>query len=301
MAGHIGALVADVRDFCASRLTALRTHATAPDSKAVLLIDSVEHIRGTFSNAADVQSSIEALFAGHAEKLCIPDMHVVYAVPPSLKARYANIGQLYDEGGLVTLPSFKLHEQDGTPIDAAYRTFEQVVRQRGDWRRLLGQDRSVLRRLIRSSGGHLRDLLRLLAAVALRARALPAAERAVAAAIGQRRAEFLPIPNDDAHWLAEVGRTHKAELQSLQARPSPASFARFFDTHLVLCRGNGGEWYDVHPLIKEQVREQAAAQRPPSCGSKLEAPESVRRTAPSAGRPPPEALHPRLPRRSMVL
>ena len=121
VAGHIGALVADVREFCASRVTALRTHAKAPDREVVLLIDSVEHIRGTFSNAADVQCSVETLFAGHAEKLRIPDMHVVYTVPPSLKAHYPNIGQLYDEGGLETLPSFKLHEQDGTPIDAAYR------------------------------------------------------------------------------------------------------------------------------------------------------------------------------------
>ena len=98
----------------------------------------------------------------------------------------------------------------------------------------------------------------MLAAVALRARTLPAAESAVAAAIGQRKAEFLPLPNDDARWLAEIGRTHRAELQSLQAPPSPASLARFFDTHLVLCHGNGGEWYDVHPLIREQVRQQAA-------------------------------------------
>ena len=258
MAGHVGALVKDVREFCANRVATLRHHANAPDTKVVLLVDSMEHIRGTFANADAVQSSVEVLFAGHAEKLRIPDMHVVYTVPPYLKVRYPNISQLYDGGRLEILPSFKLQDQDGTPIELAYRTFENVVRKRGDWRRLLGQDPSLLRRLIRSSGGHLRELLGLLAAVALRARTLPAAESAVAAAIGQRKAEFLPLPNDDARWLAEIGRTHRAELQSLQASPSPASLARFFDTHLVLCHGNGGEWYDVHPLIKEQVRQQAA-------------------------------------------
>lgn len=35
--------------------------------------------------------------------------------------------------------------------------------------------------------------------------------------------------------------------------------ARFFDTHLVLCYRNGDEWYDVHPLVSEQVCKQAAA------------------------------------------
>ena len=261
MAGHLGALVADVRQFCASHVAMLRTHANAPEKKIVLLLDSVEHIRGTFTNAVDVQVSVENLFAGHAEKLRVPDMHVVYTVPPYLKVRFPNIGQLYGSGGLEILPSFKLHEQDGTPIETAYGTFEQVVRKRGDWQRLLGPDRAVLHRVIRSSGGHLRDLFDLLARMALLARALPVSERVVAAAINRRKSEFLPIPDDDVRWLATICRTHEAKLRNLQELPS---LARFFDTHLVLCYRNGNEWYDVHPLIREQVQMQAAALDPQS-------------------------------------
>lgn len=261
MAGHLGALVADVREFCVSRVAALRAHTDEPDRKVVLLLDSMEHIRGTFANAAAVQISVEVLFAGHAEKLRIPDMHVIYTVPPYLKVRYPSIGELYDEDGLEILPSFKLHERDGTPIEPAYRAFEQVVGKRGDWQRLLGEDHKVLRRLIRNSGGHLRDLFRMLAAVTLRARKLPVPESVVEAAINRRRAELLPIPNDDARWLAAVCQTHEAELQSLQELPS---LTRFFDTHLVLCYRNGGEWYDVHPLIAEHVQAQAAALDPPT-------------------------------------
>ena len=253
MAGRLGALVADVRTFCASRVAALRAHTNQPDGKVVLLLDSVEHIRGVFANAEAVQSSVETLFAGHAAQLRIPDMHVVYTVPPHLKVRDPHLGELYD--GLEVLPSFKLHEQDGTPVEPAYRAFEQVVDKRGDWRRLLGQDRSVLHHLIRSSGGHLRHLLRLLANIALRTRTLPAPESAVAAAIRQRKAQFLPIPHDDARWLATIGQTHQVERQSLR---EVTSLPWFFDTHLVLCHRNGREWYDVHPLIKEQVQEQVA-------------------------------------------
>ena len=261
MAGHLGALVADVREFCVSRVAALRAHTGAPDRKVVLLLDSMEHIRGNFTNAEAVQSSVETLFAGHAEKLRIPDMHVIYTVPPYLKVRSPSIGELYDDDGLEILPSFKLHERDGTPIEPAYRAFEQVVGKRGDWRRLLGEDSTALRRLIRNSGGHLRDLFSMLRAVALRARTLPVPESVVEAAINRRRADFLPIPNDDARWLAAVCQTHEAELQSLQELPS---LARFFDTHLVLCYRNGDEWYDVHPLIAEHVQAQAAALEPPA-------------------------------------
>ena len=70
------------------------------------------------------------------------------------------------------------------------------------------------------------------------------------------RSEFLPIANDDAQWLAGVARTHQAELQSLDRLPA---LARIFDTHLVLCYRNGDDWYDVHPLVAEQVRKQVEA------------------------------------------
>ena len=256
MVGHLGALVTDVREFCVSRVAALRAHTGAPDRKVVLLLDSVEHIRGTFANAEAVQSSVEMLFAGHAEKLRIPDMHVVCTVPPYPKVRYPNLGELYD--GMEILPSFKLHEQDGAPIEPAYSAFEQVVDRRGDWRRLLGQDRSVLNHLIQISGGHLRHLLSLLASIALRTRTLPAPERTVAAAIGDRKAQFLPIPHDDARWLRTIGETHQVEAQGLREVPS---LPWFFDTHLVVCHRNGREWYDVHPLIKAQVQQQAARRR----------------------------------------
>ena len=262
MAGHLGSLVDHVRLFCRSRVAGLREHTGDLNKQVVLLLDSVEHIRGSLANAEKVQSSVETLFADHAEKLRIPGMHLIYTVPPYLKVRYPNIGQLYDEGGLEVLPSFKLHEQDGTSIPAAYDAFEEVVRKRGDWRRLLGDDRAVLDNLVRNSGGHLRDLLRLLRDVALRARTLPVPESAVETTINQIRSEFLPIANDDAQWLAEVARTHQAELQSLDRLPS---LARFFDTHLVLCYRNGEEWYDVHPLVAEQVRKQAAG--PESSGA----------------------------------
>ena len=31
------------------------------------------------------------------------------------------------------------------------------------------------------------------------------------------------------------------------------NLSRFFDTHLVLGYRNGGEWYDVHPLLRDEV------------------------------------------------
>ncbi|MBV9948457.1 MAG: tetratricopeptide repeat protein [Myxococcales bacterium] len=48
-------------------LKLLKRHPDIPG--VVLLLDSVEHIRGTSVNAVEVQGSVETLLAGHAEKL----------------------------------------------------------------------------------------------------------------------------------------------------------------------------------------------------------------------------------------
>ena len=254
MAGHLGALVADVRIFLEDCVKRLREHYG--DREIVLLLDSVEHIRGTLSNAEDVHGSVEKLFSAHSEQLHLSGMHVIYTVPPYLKVRHPNVDALYEPGGLIVLPTFKLFEQDEnrTPIPANFDAMERVVGHRGDWRRLLGNDRSLLDRLIRNSGGHLRDLLRLLSQVLLRARELPVPGRTVDAAISQVRSTFLPIPNVDALWLAGIADSYRVDLEKLAALPS---LSRFFDTQLVLCYRNGEEWYDVHPLVREHVRAQA--------------------------------------------
>lgn len=251
MAGHLGALVADVQEFFGSWINALKERQ-GDDREVVLLVDSVEHFRGTLINAHVVQTSVESLFVSHSERLHFPHLHVVYTVPPYLKVRYSNLGSLYDPGGVHVLSALKLRNRNGDCFQKGYDAMERVVQVRGDWQRLLG-DRSALDRLIRYSGGHLRDLLRLLAEVLRRAGTLPVPEGTVTAAIDQLRSEFLPVADADARWLAKIARTHQTALESTDNLPD---LARFFDTHLALCYRNGEEWYDVHPLISEHVASQ---------------------------------------------
>jgi len=102
--------------------------------------------------------------------------------------------------------------------------------------------------------GHLRDLLHILAEVLLRTDTLPVPPATVEQAVDQVKNEFLPLADADAIWLDRVARTHKASLEGTDRLPD---LARFLDTHLMLCYRNGHEWYDVHPLIADEVREQA--------------------------------------------
>lgn len=259
MAGHVGTLVNEVRSFFGECVASVRKRQSIP-VEVILLVDSVEHIRGTSVNAQDVQSSVETLFASHAEKLHLPGLHIVYTVPPYLKVRYPNLGSLYDPGGVQLLPAFKLRDRDGTPLAQNYDAMERLVAKRGDWKKLLGR-RDLLDRLIRYSGGHLRDLLRLVSGVLRLADRLPVEESTVEAAIHQLRNEFLPIADDDAKWLAAIANSHQAALDSTNQLPV---LARFLDTHLALCYRNGDEWFDIHPLIADQVDRQVEEARPRS-------------------------------------
>ncbi|MCP5519959.1 MAG: hypothetical protein H7A46_00255 [Verrucomicrobiales bacterium] len=255
LAGHLGSFVADVREFLKQCVTRIKqTHG--PGKELVVLVDSVEHIRGTSVNAEAVHTSVETLFAGHADKLYFPSLHLVYTVPPFVKVKYPNLGSLYEPGGIQILPAIKLRgDDDKNRNEAGYAALREAVQKRGDWQKLLSTPER-LDRIITVSGGHFRDLLRILAEIARRATALPVDDRTVEDAVNQIRNEFLPIADDDAQWLATIARTHSASLTDVKRLPD---FARFLDTHLVLCYRNGHEWYDTHPLIGQHVISQANA------------------------------------------
>lgn len=253
MSGHVGALVENVRRFFTESIAALRRKHGA-EAEVVLLVDSIEHVRGTSENAERVQASVENLFAGHADKLRLPGVHVVYTVPPYLMVRYQNLGMLYGAGAVQMFPAVRIHNRKGELHKEAVEALRRVVmRRHEDAMRLFGND-ELLDEVILASGGHLRDLMRLLAEVIRGARALPVDEATVEHALNRTRTEFLPIANNDARWLARIAETHEAALEDVSRAKD---LARFLDTHVVLCYRNGAEWYDVHPLIKEVVIRQA--------------------------------------------
>lgn len=265
LAQSLGQLTTEVRGFFAECSAAVReSHKGAG---LVILVDSIEHARGTNETEAKVHEALERLFADHDDKLKLPGVHLVYTVPPWLRIRRPNIGSPYSGVGLYTLPAQKVRSYEGDALEGkTYRRgvsrLIELVAKRGDWQRLLGT-KAALEELILATGGHLRDLIRLLQTVAIEARSLPADAATRRSALERLRAQFTPIPDDDARWLAEIARSHQAELGTLG---QVGTLARYFDSHLVLCYQNGAEWYDVHPIVREVVLEQAARQKPVADG-----------------------------------
>ncbi|MEM7157628.1 MAG: hypothetical protein AAF799_32610 [Myxococcota bacterium] len=257
MKGHLGRLVDDVRDFMADCVHAVRRKHK--DAKLVVLFDSVEQIRGSSVNDAEVFASVETLFAGHPDKLKFQGMHVVYTAPPWLKMRSPGVSRNYD--GAYLLPCVKVRRQDGKPFDQGLGVLRKIVKGRGDWERVF-ENSEDLDHVLLQTGGYLRDLFRALQKMLMSAAergTLPLSRAAIDEELAALRNDYLPISIADAKWLHQVAQSHEAELPRHEELPE---LSRYFDNHLLLCYRNGEEWYDLHPLIREKVESLARRSQP---------------------------------------
>ncbi|MGM0576113.1 MAG: hypothetical protein ACQEXJ_10330 [Myxococcota bacterium] len=251
LATRVGQLVAEVRGFYADTLARLRAEH-GEDKPIALLFDSLEHIKGTSTSAPDVAKHLEATYS-RVDQLRIPGVHAVFTVPPWLKVRAPYVFHSYDD--VVSIPSIMVRRQDGGIRASALDSMAELIARRGDWERLL--TREQLDRVVLASGGHFRDLFRILQGI-LRLcadRDLPASDETVERALDEVRNSYLPIADQDAAWLQRVADSGEANLPG---QDHLGDLARFFDNHYVLTYRHGDEWYQIHPLIREAVASAAA-------------------------------------------
>jgi hypothetical protein len=246
---RIGELRGDVLGFFEDGVKAIREFRG--NVKVVFIFDSLEQIRGSLSTEQEVTRSIETLFSAHLRLLEIPYVHIVYTVPPWLKF-------VLPGADIVLLPCLRLWdnnpERSGCEAGATslYRLVERRFTLEGLTRFFGANVRDRLVPLLKLSGGHFRDLLLLLRETVLRTDSLPVPEKAVDDAILRVKSNFLPIPLEDAKWLADI--EFKRETLLKTSEPAQVGrLTRFLDTHVVLYLRNGEEWYDVHPLVRDEV------------------------------------------------
>lgn len=92
--GVVERLVKQARDFTAEAVKTIRRERATPDKKIVLIVDSVERLRGVgdSQDVREVFKSAETLFASHADKLRFTGVSTVYTVPPYLSALAGSLG-----------------------------------------------------------------------------------------------------------------------------------------------------------------------------------------------------------------
>ncbi len=259
--GHLSRLIQDAQSYVVSLVQAIRKEAKNPDLKVVLLVDSVEQIRGVGTEATDVHKSVVDLFSGQAAGLRFPQLHLVYTIPPYLQALSPNQGRALGGHPIVSWPNVHVRDRKGDEDDAGLAVMEAIIdRRRADWRAVISPD--TLRRLAIRTGGDLRDFFRLIreCAVTLSTARIdqPGSsldEEMVKRVEGQLRNELLPIAADDARWLIHI---HNAKATSLPTTDL-TRLARFLDGNLIMNYLNGEPWYDIHPLLEPEIRRYSAS------------------------------------------
>jgi hypothetical protein len=240
--------------------------ARGDNTQVVFIFDQLEQLRGTLQTEQDVIRSVERIFAIHIDLLRIPYVHAVFTVPPWLKFVLPGTVQVT----LLSTVHLWNNDPERTHCEPAWGIFRSLVKRRlGEkgLRLLFGKQaerQGLVDEVIGVCGGHFRDLLRLLRDTVVRATSLsdlPVPSTVIASAIATARRDFLPIAQDDARWLAEIARVRATALPSTEATPVNR-LARFLDTHFVLYFVNADEWYDIHPLIRDEVAEVVKATAP---------------------------------------
>ena len=222
--------------------------------KVVLIVDSLERLRGIGTDATnEMFDRVVEVFDGGVDALRLPELQVVYSVPPYLPY-LANVKQRVSVSMLASVrvcqpPSLDRRKPrpDGLEIMRAV-----VDRRFAQWPQVL--DRAALDRLMLSSGGDMRQLLRRLL--------LDVVDQAYYAK------ERLPLHPDDA-IIQTVLEKHRVEFEQmvvqeeypllksiadgntldLPKRSDLPVAARFFDIRAVLNYRNGVDWVDLNPLL----------------------------------------------------
>ncbi len=258
--GHVARLVKEAREFVLEAVNWVRGR-TDENKKVVLLVDSVERLRGVgdSKDVAEVFKSAETVFSGHSDKLRFPPLHLVYTIPPYLSALAGSLAFLYSGGRIYMLPSAHIYlccPQDGAEPsqseDGLNAMVEIVAKRFPQWNDFFTREKLV--RLARNSGGDLRDYFRMVGLCIAESpyqEQLPLPDSVIKSAEDAVRND-MPLARDDKEWLGRIQKSHQRELDSLDKLPD---FARLVEGKYILNYRNGEDWYDVHPLLRSVVKE----------------------------------------------
>ncbi|PAX54901.1 P-loop NTPase fold protein [Brunnivagina elsteri] len=199
----------------------------------------------------------EYLFIDQSECLTKLHCHLVYTMPLALKFSndYNNLTQRFPEDPKV-LPMVTVNMQDGSNFEPGLVLLRQMVLARA-FPELNSCDRiehitkifdssASLDRLCQVSGGHVRDLLRLLNNWIQRERKLPLRRDTLEALIRVRRNEMtMQISDDEWELLRQVRKRKKVggdrDYQALVHSRLVFEYRNHF----------GESWFDVNPILME--------------------------------------------------
>ncbi len=217
----------------------------------VVIVDSLEHIKGVGEENRKVMDTALTLFSGTELNLPVPTL---YTVPPSVLLRMGKLDEHF-------FPMVKLStafDRDAPMYAPGYAALREFIIRRiatPKLASLFGDDLVDARvmDLIRSSGGYPRNLVLMLQAMVRAARpgVVPSVDQetfvTVLTALQQPMVLTLRFEGPKAfEILRDVRRTHKLAPIGEEQQ---ALAANLLDMNMVLFYKNSVWWWDLHPWI----------------------------------------------------
>lgn len=257
--GKLDGLVQNAHAYILDLVSALKNGDE--NKKIVLLVDSLEQIRGVGEDAQSVYDSIVELFSGQAANLALPNVHVVYTVPPFLIPSAPNIVRNLGGNPICIWPNIHVRDKKNLDDSNGLKIMLDIVARRyADWNKFYRQDQIF--KLANLSGGDIRDFFRLvreglLGVSTSRIGNLDNKPNAVTdemidRAIAQLSNEFQPIPDNDRVQLRKI---HESKHHALESMADLPTLTRFLDANMIMNYLNGEPWYDVHPVLVKLIKQ----------------------------------------------
>lgn len=226
----------------AREVEGLRQRArSAGRSDIVVLVDTLEKLRGTSQNYDSVLNSAERVFKGGAPYLRLP-VHAIYMAPAALFARGIPVE---------LLPMLKLRDRSGQASQSGLTVARELVRRRVPddvLREVLGDTfEARTTEIIEWSGGYPREIVRMTQRL-FTFDAYPLAEqdtnRLLSALVDEYRSA---ITKDDFEWLATV---HLEKFVTAEREEHRQSADRMLTMNAVMRYWNDEPWWDIHPAVR---------------------------------------------------
>lgn len=262
LAASPGRLRDHAHNFVREKVALMMSSKPRPEG-VVFILDSLERLSAPVVEFAKVMESVVQVLGDYPEFLHLPDCHVIYTVPPYVQLISPQLGEYYNQVSLV-LPAIKVLEPGDAvvPYQPGIDAFKDMVGRRVPITRIFGERPDLLEKLIVSSGGHVRTLIAFLRDLLYRSRrgGLPVSETDVERVVQPFRERAKMAAWHDT--LPLLGRIlAEGKIDGLREKDYP-HLARLMDTYVVLCYRNGEGWYEVHPLVRDHVRQLVANLEP---------------------------------------
>jgi hypothetical protein len=196
--------------------------------RLLFLIDGTDKMRG---------EDTQQFFVQDAEQLLAIATLVIYTAPLHLKYDGRLGGKLDAD---IVLPMMKLYERDGRPFEAGWRTMRRLLLLRAD--RCLFTSDAEVDRLVEFSGGHPRELLRLLKLCC------ELAEDRIDASVVQTAIQKLAA--DYRYFLKPADYVLLKTIDSNPADGGNDEQAQELLHRLALLQYNDGTWRRSHPVVR---------------------------------------------------